>query len=268
MENENQINLFEELKNLRIGKGISLETVAERSRIQIKYLQALEKGDLIKIPEVYDKLFFKSYLKAIESENEEYFDRFIKFRSALRIDKTTAVIQVNKTHDHNQKKILNHRNLFVILPFTLIILAVVLLLINTEMVGTSSEGKVQEIDIVNVVDRIQAQEQAKLDSIEHVLAHIDSSGLAMTIGALHKTWFRVVTDKRDTTEYLLRRGQNLEIIADSLLEFLIGRADGLRLSLNGRDLGVPSKDSVVVRYMRIDSSGIVIKILKQPENNN
>ncbi len=255
-----ELSIFDRLRELRVQKGLSLEDVAERSRIQIKFLESLENGDLLKIPEVYDKLFFRSYLKALDVDEEEYFDSFLDYRRAIRIDKTTSVIQINEKLKESDKKIFSHRNLFVILPFSLIVIVVVLLLINTEMVGTSTESKVQEINIENIVDRMEAQEKAKQDSIQ--LQKEMSSGLNMNIGAIKKTWFRVVADKRDTTEYLLNPKQSLDIKADSTFEFLIGRADGLRISLNGRDLGMGGTDSSVVRYMRIDSSGIVIKLLK------
>ena len=268
MEEEKKYNLFEELKNLRQQKGISLKTVSENSRIQMKYLEALEEGDLLKIPEVYDKLFFKSYLKALDLDQEVYFDRFLDFRRALRVDRTTSVIQINKLEKEKERGLLNHRNLFVILPFSLIILVVAFLLINTEMVSTSTDGKVQEIDIVNVVDRLQAKEQARQDSINNVQdsSRVSGSGLALMIDARKKTWFRSVADKSDTSEFLLQSGQKVAINADSLLEFLIGRADGLHFSLNGKDLGVPDKDSLVVRYMKIDSSGVAVKLLKAREN--
>jgi cytoskeletal protein RodZ len=263
MEDEKQPSLFEELKNLRQQKGISLKTVAESSRIQIKYLEALEKGDLLKIPEVYDKLFFKSYLKALDLDQETYFDRFLDFRREHRIDRTTSVIKINALNKEKERKILNHRNLFVILPFSLIVLVVAFLLINTEMVSTSTNGKVQEIDIVNVVDRMKAREQARKDSLYHLQDSIRvGSGVAVTIDARYKTWFRTVADKTDTSEYLLKKGQRVEISADSLFEFLIGRADGLHFYLNGKDLGVPDQDSLVVRYMRIDTSGVAVKLLK------
>jgi cytoskeletal protein RodZ len=167
MENSTERkNLFERLKEIRIEKGIRFETITEKSRIQVKYLQALEEGDLLSIPEVYDKLFFRSYLKALSVEDEEaYFEEFLDIRREIRVDKTTTTIQISEPAKDADKKIFSHRNLFVILPVVLIIVVLAILLINTEMIGTSSEGKVQEIDIKNVVQRIEAKEQAKLDSL-------------------------------------------------------------------------------------------------------
>ena len=261
METEStEKNIFEKLKEHRLKMGLSLEDVAEKSRIQIKFLESLEKGDLLKIPEVYDKLFFRSYLKAIEIDENEYFEQFIEYRRAIRIDKTTSIIEVNPALKELNKKIFSHRNLFVVLPFSLIVIVVVLLLVNTEMVGTSSDGKVQEINIVNIVNRMEAQEKAKQDSIK--LQEELSTGLNMNVGALKKTWFRIVTDKTDTSEYLLNQNQKVDLKADSTFEFLIGRADGLRISLNGKILEMAGTDSSVVRYMLIDSSGIVVKLLK------
>ena len=91
--------------------------------------------------------------------------------------------------------------------------------------------------------------------------------LSLKINALKRTWFRVVKDKSDTIEFLLRSGQNMNLIADSLFEFLIGRADGLSFVLNEKDLGPIGVDSTVVRYMRIDSRGVVTKILKSNDTD-
>ena len=91
----------------------------------------------------------------------------------------------------------------------------------------------------------------------------DSLGLTLRINAKRKTWFRIIADKSDTSEYLLNPGQNVTASANRTFEFLIGRADGLIFSLNGKVLNKAGSDTSVVRYMRIDSSGIAVKILKK-----
>ena len=75
MEDEKtELSFFENLKAIRQEKGITLEYIAEKYRVQLKYLQALEAGDLLAIPEVYDKLFFRSYLKALSLHEDDYYD--------------------------------------------------------------------------------------------------------------------------------------------------------------------------------------------------
>ena len=282
MENNNEPkNVFERLKEVRIEKGLRIEIISESSRIQVKYLQALEDGDLLSIPEVYDKLFFRSYLKALAIEDEEtYFEEFLEIRAKLRVDKTTTMIQISEPVKDASKNIFSHRNLFVIMPVVLIIIVLAILLINTEMIGTASEGKVQEIDIKNVVQRIEAKEQAKIDSVKAITEakldsasrfHADSLRLSLRINATKRTWFRMIADKSDTSEYMLNPGQSITASADRMFEFLIGRDDGLSFNLNGIRLTATGSDSSVVRYMRIDSTGVAAKILKtettEEENN-
>jgi cytoskeletal protein RodZ len=265
-------SLFEKLKEIRTKKGFRLESISESSRIQLKYLQSFEEGDLLAIPEVYDKLFFRSYLKALKLEDEEvYFEEFLVIRSKIRLDKTTTTIEISEPAKDAHKKIFSHRNLFVILPVVLIVIVLAALLMNTEIIGTSSEGKVQEIDIKNVVQRMEAKEKAKLDSLQAAveakrdsvqIVNTSSSKLTLEINAKIKTWFRMIADRADTSEYLLNPGQSVTAAANQRFEFLIGRADGLSLSLNGRKLPSIGTDSTVVRYMRIDSTGIAVKVLK------
>jgi len=273
MENNNESkSLFERLREIRLAKGLRIEAISENSRIQVKYIQALEEGDLLSIPEVYDKLFFRSYLKVLAVEDEEkYFEEFLDIRSKIRVDKTTTTIQITKPAKDSEKNIFSPRNLFVILPVVLIIAVLAILLVNTEMIGTSSGGKVQEIDIKNVVQRIEAEEKAKLDSINAIktakldsvnFVSSDSLKLTLRINAKRKTWFRMIADKSDTSEYLLIPGQVVTASASRMFEFLIGRDDGLTFNLNGKLLSGAGRDSSVVRYMRIDSTGVAAKILK------
>jgi len=248
MENSNsEKNVFEKLKDIRLQKEISLESISQKSRIQLKYMQALEEGSLLQIPEVYDKLFFRSYLKALEVDEEDYFEEFLKYRQKVRIDKTTSIIEFTSPSKELEGKIFTHRNLFVVLPFTLIVIL----------------GKVQEIDIKNVVQRLEAEERAKLDSVK-LSEQVDST-LSLKVNALKRTWFRVITDKSDTNEFLIGSGQDIDIVAQTTFEFLIGRADGLHMVLNGKELEAAGTDKTVVLYMLIDSSGIVTKKLKSDQ---
>jgi len=163
---------------------------------------------------------------------EECFEQFLQIRKHIRIDKTTSVINISKSSNEVEKNIFSHRNLFVALPIFLIIVVISFLLVNTQIIGNSTQGKVQEINIKNVVERIEAKEKARLDSIK-TQQEVDSV-LSLKINATKRAWFRVVLDKSDTTEYLLQPGQQIDTKAEKTFEFLIGRADGLSLILNGK----------------------------------
>ena len=265
--NSEQKSLFERLKEIRLEKGITLESIGEKYRVQLKYLESLEEGDLLAIPEVYDKLFFRSYIKALGLDEENYYDEFLRIRRNARVDKTTTVFDFSKK-SKVEKKLVNMRNAFVLLPVILVVIVVWLMVSNTEMIHSNDAKPVSEIDIQEVVRKMEVQPEAEADTVVSGMVSVPGDTLKLTIRGLKKTWFRVVRDKSDTLEYLFKGGERVNLTAMSGYEFLIGRANGLAFSLNGRDLGPVSKDSVVVRYLKIDSTGVAVKLLKEAQEVN
>ena len=217
MEQEKPNNtIFEELKKIRNKKKIKLENIAKSSRIQLEYLEALETGEILKLPEVYDKLFFRSYIKYLGVDEDYYYSEFIKYRKKIRIDKTTTMIDFERDKEI-EHKILNYKNLFVILPLVIVIFVIWFLVRSTEILETKPTQEVQEIDIQTIVEEIEKEKKAREDS----LVEIQSNNLLnLDLNGLEKTWFRVVVDKSDTTEYLLNKGEHMRLQADISFEFL------------------------------------------------
>ena len=59
---------FLALKSHRESNGIQLDEISEFTKINPKYLQAIEDGDFHIIPNVYMRLFIRSYCKYIEAD--------------------------------------------------------------------------------------------------------------------------------------------------------------------------------------------------------
>jgi cytoskeletal protein RodZ len=55
------------LKNWRQGKGISLESIAENTKLSVRVLQAIECGDFQKLPGgIYNTSYIRQYARAID----------------------------------------------------------------------------------------------------------------------------------------------------------------------------------------------------------
>ena len=70
---------YKELKELRESRGISVEEISERTKINIRYLQAIETGDfdLIEIP--YYRLFLRAYAEEIGGDSERALEQLDSF---------------------------------------------------------------------------------------------------------------------------------------------------------------------------------------------
>ena len=64
------------LKELRESKGYSLDEISDFTKIDIKYLLAIEEGDFSCLPNVYMRLFLRSYCKYIGADAKKTLDSY------------------------------------------------------------------------------------------------------------------------------------------------------------------------------------------------
>ncbi|MEE9464328.1 MAG: helix-turn-helix domain-containing protein [Candidatus Neomarinimicrobiota bacterium] len=64
---DNQEPFFHDLKQLRVAQGITLEDIASKTRINQRFLEALENGEFSILPKTYIRLFLRSYCQEIGS---------------------------------------------------------------------------------------------------------------------------------------------------------------------------------------------------------
>ena len=85
---------YKELKELRLSKKISLEELETRTKINIKYLTAIEEGDFEILPIPYLRLFIRAYATEIGGDSDRSLDQLDSF-----IGHSTATIKTNKVKD-------------------------------------------------------------------------------------------------------------------------------------------------------------------------
>ncbi len=56
---------YHELKQLRVAQGISLEDISSKTRINTRFLEALERGEFEILPKTYIRLILRSYCRII-----------------------------------------------------------------------------------------------------------------------------------------------------------------------------------------------------------
>jgi len=74
--NDINIKFYEDLKKQRNVKKITLEEISEYTKINIKYLDALENGDFSVLPNVYSRLFLRSYCDYIGADYKKALDEY------------------------------------------------------------------------------------------------------------------------------------------------------------------------------------------------
>jgi cytoskeletal protein RodZ len=76
------LTAFQDLAALRHQKGISLHQIGEITKICIRYLEAIERGQFGKLPGgFYSVSYIRQYARAIEASEEELVECYLRSAS-------------------------------------------------------------------------------------------------------------------------------------------------------------------------------------------
>ena len=93
---------YKELKDLRISKDISLEDLESKTKINVKYLNAIEQGDFDILPTPYLRLFIRAYAVEIGGDAERALEQLDSF---VGNNRPTAATSQIKNIDKEENKI-------------------------------------------------------------------------------------------------------------------------------------------------------------------
>ena len=251
----------EYLKRVRETCGYSLEDIAEITKINLRYLEAIEQDDFAKIPgETFCHGFIRSYAKCIGISEEEISSRI----------RETSKTEPQAVHTQNQdnKAIRNAVNKpgksRIMLPVAVGVILTALLLIlfsggrDSETIRNSKELKeinelkeIKEIKDVEIKDvpaeSSEAQPQVEQKNIEPVV---------LKIYARELTWISARIDDKETKEVLLKPGEGVMWNGESKVIITAGNAGGIDLVVNGKTLDPLGRRGEVIRDAVITSTGV------------
>ena len=103
---------YNKYKKFRIENNIDLKDISKRTKIDLKYLQSLERGKFAEIPSVYVKLFFKAYINEIGIDIDEALDELDNFLNQKSSSKSLKFIPDESNNRSDFFKKINSENLF------------------------------------------------------------------------------------------------------------------------------------------------------------
>jgi cytoskeletal protein RodZ len=284
---------FENLKQIRESKNISLEEISKKSRLPLKYLKDIENGALENLPKGYDRIFFKRYLKEIDEDKEEIWKDFNLFFGTGTLEKdmpyssdvkkiekpeNIEMLEEEKGQSSEKKKKptfieqlklqLNLDKLYKY--FWIIITAIVLGVIGyfayqQYLFVKNSPMEVKEVSVSDYISEMQRQDSILTQQLTKNTEIGDESAgsLRVELHSIERTWIREIRDQKDTTDYILIPGLKRKIEASQSVQLMLGRADGVKIWLNNDSLGVMGKSDEVILRLLLTNKGIEEKRVKR-----
>ena len=281
--NSEQLKKFaDDLKTAREASNLTLQTLHQRTRIDLKFLQAIEDGNFEIIDEVYIRAFIKSYAKSVGLSETETLKKFDLAKAGHLIDDEVHEVKSEKEESANKEKkkvVFTSENLASqyyenkkpakIDPrlYFLGAIIVVLSIAGYFIFLSSNSGKIivespvnKNADETPKVERFDLVESDTISVPQPTLA----DSISLNIAASSKSWIRVSKDSNSPFEFTLQANESKKLAADSVFSLLIGNAGGIKIELNGKPLEFQGKMGEIKNIL-IDTSGI--KYLKIEQKN-
>ena len=256
-----QASFGQYLHAIRVEKRISLDQIAEETRIAVRNLEAIDREDPQGLPpEVFLKGFLRAYARAVGADGDEAVRRYDAHRTMTR-KMEDAGRQPERGRSSMRWKLTAALALLLILIVGSIFTSQWL---NRPPIESAPTAAAPGAVVPETPPADGAQNQpvpsASLkpappaDSAQNRSVLPPSLKPAppaappniLTVSATENTWLKVVTDQGIPAEYNLKAGEHLKLEARSMFNLLIGNAGGIKLNLNNKPVHVPGKRGEVV----------------------
>ncbi|HMA62542.1 MAG TPA: helix-turn-helix transcriptional regulator [bacterium] len=270
---ENQF--YKKLKQKRQELGYNLEQISENTKIDIKFLRAIEEGDFEILPSTYIKLFLKSYAEELGINAQEILEQFDKYKFTAGLDEKPQKPEQSSDTTVNKLSITpgtNKKNLTTIAIIIVVFFVIIFFLKKAINSGGGQESDTMPLNVSEIpieeekVDTTREEEAEKstprdlpdtiiTENQEETSETISSDSLLLEATFQDTCWMNVIIDNSDTLDAIYIEDNQEEWLAANNFVIKIGKPEAIEsLNLNGRDLGPVGNDTPVILF--INKSGI------------
>ncbi|MDY6824825.1 MAG: DUF4115 domain-containing protein [Thermodesulfobacteriota bacterium] len=242
------------LQACRLEKGMSMEMLANETRISVDTLAAIENEDYFRLPkEVYAKGFLRSFAKVVGADDDYVIQSYVK-----NLANSNRIVLAEKEIERENARFWKKALLSAIALLSLIALTLVLSS-PPRQAGDSADPSEPAIAPSRQAEKGKPSPKAEparegekagavsaKTAVEETPKPSESGNILLEIKTVEQTWVKIVVDNQKPKEYTLRPGDHLAFEATSGFNILIGNATGVQLFKNGQPVNIPGKQGQVV----------------------
>ncbi|GJQ21204.1 MAG: helix-turn-helix domain-containing protein [Bacteroidia bacterium] len=252
-----------DLKRHRSEKNISLMDISASTRINLKFLEALETGNFSILPQTYVRAFLREYADAVGMNPDgvlKTYDEILLHKQGGEPKPATKPQSVSrKTPDSGAlapvAAFARQNALFVV--FVLLVAVFVVYLFrqtsDAPRATTIAETPFDRVVEENAAAMSQRDTAVILPAVTNPAA-VDSLSLVMT--TTDSVWMTITLDDGPTREYLFAPDRRGRWTAKESFTLTMGNAGGATFVLNGKPLGTLGRPGAVIRNVRISAENL------------
>ncbi|HLF20478.1 MAG TPA: helix-turn-helix domain-containing protein, partial [Bacteroidota bacterium] len=234
----------EELRKLRQERRVSLMDISSSTRINMKFLEAIEAGRFGILPQTYIRAFLREYAESVGAAVDEVLRKYDEAShrvsnpgSSGTSSRTSQEFSTrsDKIPPPSLSSFLRKNTVFAVVALAAVGLTLYLMSTGSNL-GVSQ--KPVEVSFDNVVKETEAaaiKNTASTPSVPTLNPPQDS--LRLEMATKDSVWMSILIDGKRTEEYLFAPNRRKSWVAKERFSITMGNAGGATFILNGKQLG-------------------------------
>lgn len=272
----------DELRASREARHISLTDISSATKIQLKYLRAMEEGDFTFLPGPYVRAFIRDYARAVQLDPDAAIARYEasmkapeksiegaqpEYKESARVslvqhDIPKQTPEISRPRGFSFRDALsNQTSKRKWLPVAAFVLLIVVVALVASITGNNRKDQVSETPFEQVLKEKELplsdrSAGASASGVPSITSRPYSDSLILEGRTLQDIWVRLAIDDDSSKEYMF--GPNIVRTwkAKGNFRVSLGNAAAMTFRLNGKDLGMLGKPGAVVRNVLITRNGV------------
>lgn len=277
----------QELKEAREKEGLSLQQVAAKTRIDIKFLEAMEEGNFAFLPDLYVKAFIKNYASNVGIDEDTAVKKYESAKAGREFQKNASepskIINEEKQENDNQEKAEENKasekryvtppvarpyeqdlsslsssqspaegKQKVLIAASVIGALVFLGLIYLIFFRSDNGIIVEEKPIEEVIEDAEQRYEENVESADTLAQFTEKAfgdSLSLTISTRDTSWVKIFIDDKISEEFILFPNSKKTISASNNYKITFGKSSAVNLLLNGKAISFTGRGTPVAHVM-------------------
>jgi len=256
----------EELRLYREKKNVSLQEIATATRINIRFLEAIERNDFHFLPVPYVRSMVREYAAYLELDPDkvmEAFDREGKTQLQANLEpkqlpsQQPEGLRIMDSLKRSQSRLMNifSENIWQRIqtspvPIAIMLLGAIGVVIFLLLRGAGTHSPVREIPFERVMKENEFRVSPNVRTAQTPSTEIPDS--LELVGKTNDTvWIQIKADTSQPIDVILAPDRSYIWKAKQRFRITLGNAGGIHFTLNGKPIGYLGKRGVVIRDYEI-----------------
>jgi len=253
------LELGQQLKAARELRNISLEEIAEATKVNTQYLSNIEAGNWDFLPEAYVRGIIRKIATYIGIDGDAFLRKYDFARiEALKTEEMLSASQIQKNQQETQFgrwgttfSLHKIRKEAVIAALSLIVLLILIIIYIKfkAFIFEPSNATVAEIPVAKEVPT---------DSNFASSFALENNHFSLLLKVIDETWLQISVDDSTPVDYIFTAGQVREWKAAEKFNIRLGNAAGIEIFLEGEKLPFKGRKNQVLN-LEINRNGLIPK---------